>query len=258
MHIAGDVDNVPVVRLDSVDSTNSEAKRQAALGANRVWVIANQQTQGRGRRARAWVSRPGNLYTSHLLHPSCAAARLGDYAFVAGIALHDAVTQVAPALGGHVWLKWPNDLVSDAGKLSGILLESETASESGEGFLVIGWGVNCAHHPQGNDYPATDLEALGARIEPAILFDALRHVFAHWDLQLRTHGFSVVREAWIERARGINAPITVRLDGTTISGMFSGLDEHGRLILTQDDESVIHITAGDVFFPEHNHMADDD
>ncbi|MCC0041320.1 MAG: biotin--[acetyl-CoA-carboxylase] ligase [Rhodobiaceae bacterium] len=128
-----------VIRFESIDSTNAEARRQASAGAAGACGSSGRADAGRGRRARLWVSEPGNLYASLLLRPDRAVSDLGGYALVAAIALHDAAVEAAPQLAWRVQLKWPNDLVCDAGKVAGILLESE-ADAAGRPVLVIGWG----------------------------------------------------------------------------------------------------------------------
>ncbi|MEZ5877525.1 MAG: biotin--[acetyl-CoA-carboxylase] ligase [Tepidamorphaceae bacterium] len=247
-----------VIRLDSVDSTNAEARRHIAGGANAVWVVAGRQTQGRGRRARAWVSEPGNLYTSLRFRPDCPPGRLGEYAFVSALALHDAIGCVCPAAGTHIALKWPNDLIAPEGKLSGILLESESGTAGSPPLLIIGWGVNCRHHPDGGSYPAADLASLGFDVPPERLFEALRDTFLHYDQMLRNHGMAMIRHAWLARARGVGKPVTVRLENQTLEGIFRDLDADGRLILELPDGERMKISTGDIFFPniagEENHV----
>ena len=214
-----------------------------------MWVVAGRQTQGRGRRARACVSEPGNLYASHAFRPDCAPGRLGEYAFVAALALYDAVCVVCPAAGSHIALKWPNDLIAVDGKLSGILLESESGGAGQALLLTIGWGVNCRHHPEGGDYPATDFASLGFDVAPQVLFDALRGAFERHARILREDGMAAIRQAWLAHARGVGQSITVRLEDRTLEGTFRDLDVDGRLILEQPDGSRMKISTGDVFFP---------
>src|SRR5439155_19489702 len=112
----------------TIGSTNDEAKAVARTGAtDGTLVWADQQTAGRGRRGRIWLSPPGNLYLSLVLRPECAAARAAQLGFVAALGLGDAL---APLVGATVQLryKWPNDLLVDGKKLAGILLESETSA----------------------------------------------------------------------------------------------------------------------------------
>ena len=126
-----------LVELESVDSTNAEAKRLAEAGAPDSTIVwAKRQTAGRGRRGRSWVSGEGNLYFSILLrlpYPSRNVMQLG---FVAANAIADAL-QVASPPGTFVHVKWPNDVLVEGKKIAGILMEAEIDMASPE-HLKIG------------------------------------------------------------------------------------------------------------------------
>ena len=103
------------------NSTNEEARRRALAGdPGRLWIVADQQTAGRGRRGRAWMSPRGNLHASALMIDPCPPALAAQLGFVAGVALARAVTDLGAA---DVGLKWPNDLMSRGAKCAGILTE---------------------------------------------------------------------------------------------------------------------------------------
>ena len=113
--------------LETVDSTNAEALRRAEAGApDGTFVWARRQEAGRGRQAKPWSSPAGNLYTSLLLRPACAPARAAELSFVAAVAVADTVADLLGPAGPAVSCKWPNDVLVDGAKISGILLESRT------------------------------------------------------------------------------------------------------------------------------------
>src|SRR5262249_37298534 len=134
-----------------------------------LWVTAERQSAGRGRRGRAWISPPGNLYASLLLTGPAAAERWPQLSFVAALAIHDAVVDVAADLKPRLAIKWPNDLLLAGAKFAGILIEGEGDVNA----VAVGIGINCARHPADTDFPATDLAAAGASVSPAPLFSAL-------------------------------------------------------------------------------------
>jgi BirA family biotin operon repressor/biotin-[acetyl-CoA-carboxylase] ligase len=239
-----------LVRRESIDSTNEEAKRLAAAGApagTLVW--ADEQVSGRGRRGRGWTSPPGNLYTSLLLRPACTPAIACQMNFVAAVALADAVARLLP--GAAVALKWPNDVLVNAAKVSGILLEAAAAADHGIDWLVIGVGVNVAHHPADTPYPATSLHREGAAgATPVAVLETYAERFQSWHETWRGSGFAPVRDRWLASASGIGAPIEVRFDRETLRGRFSGLDETGALMLDMEEGGRRQITAGDLFFPQ--------
>jgi BirA family transcriptional regulator, biotin operon repressor / biotin---[acetyl-CoA-carboxylase] ligase len=238
----------PVIHLDSVDSTNAEALRRARAGTRAVWVVAATQTAGRGRRGRSWASPPGNLYASLLRVDPAPAAVAPQLAFVAGLAVHDACAALAPGLADALALKWPNDLLCRGAKIAGILIEGEGGPIAKPVVAAIGIGVNCRHHPDAVEHPATDFAAHGATIEALELFEALRRTMAArlraWD---RGAGFALIRSAWLARAAGLGQAIRARLPDREVTGVFEALDEAGRLILRRADGRREVITAGEVF-----------
>jgi len=239
-----------LVALDSVDSTNEEAKRRAREGApDKTLIWAAAQSAGRGRGGRTWVSPPGNLYLSLVLRPDCPARRAAELGFVAAVALGAALHDIAADL--PVAFKWPNDVLLRGRKLAGILIEADSRAAGALDWLVLGVGVNVASHPDGTAVPATSLAAEGLA---GISVETLRDTFAGHLLEARqawqSRGFGPVRERWKALAAGIGSIITVRLPNASLRGTFVDLDADGALLLRSetDDGAVRRITAGDVFF----------
>jgi BirA family biotin operon repressor/biotin-[acetyl-CoA-carboxylase] ligase len=231
---------------ETLGSTNTEALALARAGeAGPVWVTAARQTAGRGRRGRNWVSEPGNLYASLLLTDLAQAERAPELSFVASLALHDAVVALAPQLGSRLSLKWPNDVLLDGAKLAGILLEAERMPGRPLA-VVIGIGVNCAHHPDTTGYPATDLAAQGLTVTPELLLARLAVAFAAW-LGEWEAGFAPIRAAWLAHAMGLGSEIRVQLPERELTGRFESLDPNGRLLLRLPSGETELVLAGDVF-----------
>ena len=235
------------IHLDAVGSTNAEAFERARQGAaSGLWLVARHQTAGRGRRGRIWTSEPGNLYSSLMLRDPIEEARLGELPLVVALAVHDAVAAALPPFTrADLTIKWPNDILYAGAKLCGILIE---AASTPEGRVVVaGIGINCAHHPDVALYSATDLAEAGYPTEPEAMFALLSATMARRLAEWRMGDFSGLREAWLSRARGIGEAITVRLPTREVTGIFSGLDSEGRLLLRHDG-GLEPISAGDVFF----------
>ncbi len=217
-----------VARFGAIDSTSEEARRRALAGdPGRLWVIAGAQTAGRGRRGRAWVSPTGNLYASALLIDPCPQARAAELGFVAGVAL----ARAARDLGTQARLKWPNDLLLDAGKCAGLLVEGLQLPLGGFA-CVVGIGVNCASAPEAVGYPtATLTSAAGGAIDADALFARLRIRFAEalatWR---RGEEFAAVRDAWLAYAGPIGERIRISTPRERREGAFEGLDVDGRLL----------------------------
>ncbi|MBO6509724.1 MAG: biotin--[acetyl-CoA-carboxylase] ligase [Roseibium sp.] len=232
---------------DTVGSTNSLCFDRAAAGhPGNLWIRAEVQSEGRGRRGRDWSSPRGNLFASLLLIDPQPADRIGELPLAAAVALADAVDN---ATGAHqlVDLKWPNDLLVGGAKLSGILLEAETLSD-GRQAVVIGFGVNCVSHPPLTLYQATDLRSLGYQVVADRLFEALLPAMSDYLGQWKQPGgFQTIRRQWLKRAAHLGKEISVRTAQDEITGVFADLDERGHLVLKQDDGRQRTIYAGDVF-----------
>ncbi|WP_303813395.1 biotin--[acetyl-CoA-carboxylase] ligase [Sandarakinorhabdus limnophila] len=229
---------IDLTHLPEVGSTNDWLLARAEVLPDGHWVITDHQTAGRGRRGRVWNDGTGNFMGSVLVK---ATGQVQQLSFVAALALHDALSALtcqAPCFT----LKWPNDVLLDGTKCSGILLERQ-----GEA-LVIGMGVNLAHHPTSTERPATSLAAAGLAVPtPAALLDELAPAFAHWRHIWARDGFAPIRTAWAARASGIGSRIVARLGGESPEGLFTGLADDGALLMQLDDGTTRAIHAGEVF-----------
>jgi BirA family biotin operon repressor/biotin-[acetyl-CoA-carboxylase] ligase len=235
------------IHFETIGSTNDEARRLAAAGEHGpLWITAGTQTAGRGRRGRAWVSPVGNLSSTLLLKPERPVAECAQLSFVAALASSDTVAHFAR--DAHVKVKWPNDVLANGHKISGILLESASAGANPY-FLAIGIGINLAHFPPGTEFPATSLAALGVAVPS--MADALAQLagaFAKWYDIWRGQGFAPIRDPWLARAANLGGRVRARLTNEETSGVFEGIDEAGALILRETVDRVRVIAAGEVFF----------
>ena len=237
--------------LDRVDSTNAEAFRLAPHLSGPAWIMARRQEAGRGRRGRAWADPPGNFAATLVLRPEGSPADAARLSFVAALALHDALKSLC---GPHlnIALKWPNDVLLNGGKLSGILLES-AGSGGRVAALAIGIGVNLAAAPDpgnvepGAVRPVSLKGETGLSVAPDEFLDALAAAFDHWARQMRDYGFAPIRAAWLARAARLGETITARTGTTATEGRFEGIDETGALILTTPHGRQA-IPAADIFF----------
>jgi BirA family transcriptional regulator, biotin operon repressor / biotin---[acetyl-CoA-carboxylase] ligase len=238
-----------LIAYEEIDSTNAEAIRLARAGeTGPLWLTAKKQHAGRGRRGRTWVSQPGNLYATLLLIDPSPPDLAPQLSFVAALALHDAVVDAAVAIGPRLSLKWPNDMLCGGAKLAGILVEGEGRGPLGPLAVAIGIGVNCAHHPDGTDFPATDLHAEGVAVSPEQLVLSLSATMVQrlrqWE---HGEGFATIRTDWLKRASGLGCDIRVRLPDREVIGTFKDVDASGRLLLQPANGGVEAISAGDVF-----------
>jgi len=248
--------NYRVEAFDSIGSTNAEALERARAGERGpLWLVTDQQTAGRGRRQRAWVSPRGNLAATILETVDVEPAIAATLGFSAGLALEAALQTITMEhrmrSGGFAntrfLLKWPNDVLADGEKLSGILLEAETIS--GNLAVAVGMGTNVVSAPEGTPYPATSLAGLGITATADDLFMALSDSWAEyrgiWD---NGKGFADIRRLWLERAAGLGETVSIQSTGTAVEGIFETIDETGCLIIAGRDGKRTPIAAGDVHF----------
>jgi len=249
-------DGTRVIHFGSVSSTNGLAMQRAFDGERGpLWVVADEQTQGKGRSGRTWTSVPGNLYASLVAHIACPREATPQISLVAGVAVWDAVVAAdGSARALPLRLKWPNDVLIGTRKAGGILVET-TSPGVGEGVVVvIGVGLNLAGHPAGLAPMATDLASHGCRISPRPMLEALAQCMRSWLKRWAAgRGFDAVRLAWLERAGPIGQPLAVNSGKGVVRGTFGGLERDGALVLVRDDGSRERFTFGDVTIPAPPH-----
>jgi BirA family transcriptional regulator, biotin operon repressor / biotin---[acetyl-CoA-carboxylase] ligase len=233
-----------IIHFEQIDSTNDEVSRRAEAGAaDGLWVRADQQSKGRGRHGRVWVSQAdGNLYCSTLVRPHSDEPPMQQLSFVAALAVYDSLAPYVSALQ----LKWPNDLLAGGAKMAGILLES--GGTPAKSWLVIGIGINLRSHPETIERLATDVYAQsGTLLEAATLINALADHFEAWRAHWRTGGFAVVKEAWLSACHPLGTPLLARVGEEAINGVFAGLGDDGALLLRSESGKIRSVYAGDVF-----------
>jgi BirA family transcriptional regulator, biotin operon repressor / biotin---[acetyl-CoA-carboxylase] ligase len=243
--------------FERIGSTNAEALSRARAGERGpLWLATTQQTDGRGRRDREWISPHGNLAASVVEAIEVAPPVAATLGFAAGLALEQALQSVSlearlrsPGSDNTQFqLKWPNDVLAGRRKLAGILLEAETIGTNSLA-VIVGIGVNVVAAPEGTPYPATALHALGIHVGAEELFGSLSESWARlrsvWD---NGRGFGEIRRMWLERASGLGEPVSVRTGGSTITGIFETIDDAGCLIVATDTGTRVPIAAGEIYF----------
>jgi BirA family biotin operon repressor/biotin-[acetyl-CoA-carboxylase] ligase len=231
--------------LEQTGSTNADLAaviRSGERWAEGGWLVARRQTAGRGRQGRAWFDGAGNFMGSTAVTLGEGWPPPASLSFVAALAVRDAA---AVALGEDTGLalKWPNDVLLDGGKLSGILLEMV------RGAIVIGIGVNLARAPDVEGRKTAAIADIAPPPPLTSFASSLAVAFDHRLVSWRTYGLAATLQAFL--AHSIHAqgsPVTVHdTDGSVLSGSFAGLEESdGALRLRLADGSERVIRAGDI------------
>jgi len=230
-------------RYEEVDSTNRLALDEARGGADAgLVVVADHQHAGRGRRGRAWTAPPGSsLLMSLLLRPALLPEQLQLLTMAAGLALADAVREVA---GVDAALKWPNDLVVGERKLAGLLAETELGPTGDVRAVVVGIGCNVtwAGYPAelADTATACDREA-GRPVERDQLLDRLLDRYA-----ARLDDLDAVPADYRRRLATLGRTVRVELVDGFLDGLAVDVDGSGRLVVAPDRETPVVVAAGDV------------
>ncbi|MGH7609473.1 MAG: biotin--[acetyl-CoA-carboxylase] ligase [Candidatus Dormibacteria bacterium] len=233
--------------LQVVGSTQDRVCQAARLGAEEGLVIfAEEQTRGRGRAGRNWVSPAGTaLMFSVLLRPTGPPAGWSTLGLAAGLALAEGLSAVG---GPQVQLKWPNDCLCRDLKLAGILAEIPNLGRSGAA-LILGVGCNLfwreAAIPEGLRHSATACDLEGARVDPTRLAVAtLRRLASHYRTWL-AEGFAPIRPLWWQRAAWIGRTVVAEQRDRPVRGRVVGITELGELLL-RTPRGQVAIAAGEL------------
>jgi BirA family biotin operon repressor/biotin-[acetyl-CoA-carboxylase] ligase len=231
----------------AIGSTNTAAMERGRAGAPEgTVVLAESQTQGRGRMGRRWASPPGlNLYASIVLRPRLPAAEVPLITLVAGLATAESVAEL---VSEGVGIKWPNDVVIDGRKAAGILSEMDAGDAAR--FVVVGIGVNL--NAGAGDFPpelraiATSVrQASGAEVDRARFCGRLLSHLEHRYDTLQAAGFAALLPAWQRWDVLRDRPVEVRQGDQVIAGTGRGIGADGRLRV-ETAGGVVEVVAGDV------------
>ncbi|MEO1188436.1 MAG: biotin--[acetyl-CoA-carboxylase] ligase [Pseudomonadota bacterium] len=238
------IETAPVYWYDDIDSTSEEAKRRARRGETAtVWIAARQQSAGKGRLGRDWVSPIGNLFCT-LLFPEPGGLNIAArIPFAAALAVRDTCEAVTPDLGAL--LKWPNDVRVRGQKISGIL--TETGVTNGVVWVALGMGINLQNAPENLEQAATSLvrEGASSALTADLLLDHLTQTVS-LRIQQARQDFSGLLQDWLEAAEGRGQMVQAGPVNERIEGVFETLAEDGGLVLRLPDGSQRTIRAGDV------------
>lgn len=234
--------------FDQIDSTNEEALRliRAGRGEDGLWLLAKSQTSGRGRLGREWLSEGGNFFASVLVKSEIPRARAPEFSFTAALAVAKALDRIVGD-AGLITLKWPNDILLNGNKVSGILVESETRRGGAENWLVVGIGINITGAPEGVRFPATHLQSIiNENINNIKLLEELSQAWKEVMERLYKEGFEVIKEAWLKRAAGLGKTICAKVGEDDFEGIFEGLGAGGALVLALADGTRKEILSGEI------------
>ncbi|MFQ5408094.1 MAG: biotin--[acetyl-CoA-carboxylase] ligase [Anaerolineales bacterium] len=236
----------PLHYFERIGSTNDEARRLAENGAPEgTLVVADEQTAGRGRAGRTWVTPAGSaIAASFILRPALASSQLGVLSLVGGLAAAIAIENVC-ALRSQ--LKWPNDVWLRDRKVCGVLAEASHAGDARVDWVVLGIGINVSGAPPGGAnlrYPATTVEAASGRaVDRTALLVALAEALADYYITLDA---ARVVHAWSKHMLWRGQTVRVDTGRQPFTGVVRGVSADGGLVLTLDGGETHTIAAGEI------------
>ncbi|MBL8056362.1 MAG: biotin--[acetyl-CoA-carboxylase] ligase [Anaerolineales bacterium] len=234
----------PVYLFQHLGSTNDQARRLAEGGAPEgLMVVAEEQTAGRGRLQRRWLTPPGSaLAVSLVLRPPLTAAQAMRLTMLAGLAVCEAAERVA---GLRPELKWPNDVLIGGRKTAGILVDSAFTGDALE-YAVLGIGVNVswAPAPEAVDFPATCLEAEAGR--PVDRLTLLRALLTAVETRYDALAGEAVFADWRARLGRLGAPAELHTEAGRLIGVAEDVTPEGALVFRTEAGEVRHVLAGDL------------
>lgn len=233
----------PCYAFSMIGSTQDELRRLAEAGAPEgTLVVADHQTQGRGRQGRRWLDEPGaSLLLSLLLRPDLPSAQVPQLSLLAATASAEALTA---ATGLPIRIRWPNDLELKERKVGGILAEAMTAGERVVHVILgIGVNVNQTRFPPDLARPATSLALEAGRVwERESLLEVLLASLDRWYRRYLSEGFAPVREGWRRAAATLGHPV----DAGGVTGFAEDLDGDGALLVRTPEGVRVRLVAGEL------------
>ncbi len=228
-----------ILHYDSLESTNTTARRLAEKGAPEWTVVVSEvQTKGRGRNGRNWISPRGGLWLSILLRPAGTVEYLGILQFLIG----SIVCEVIEDYQIPARTKWPNDIVVESGKLAGILIETKVTPLQVV-YAIIGLGVNVNIDQALLPEEATSISTLLGRSvdRENLLQNILEKLNEEYEQQYEND--KIVADWW-DKCIHRNRLVQVDLEGKTIQGVNTGLSNLGQLILKTRQADLIVLDEG--------------
>ena len=244
--------NYEIRIFDKLESTNSEASKHISDYTKPIWIWTRTQTRGKGRAGRVWHSGTNNFFATYLQKTNESLRFVPLRSFVAGLALHATLCYFTG--GRHAFfLKWPNDVILMRKKVGGVLLESIKQNE--ENFLITGFGVNLHVAPKLADVPTRKLDPggiaqlTGMAITSREFLDKLAENVIKFEGVYQSQGFLRIRDLWLEHAFDLGKSIRFGHGKQETRGIFGGIDEQGRVIITTPLGKEV-FAAGDMYFEE--------
>lgn len=232
-----------ILVFDVLDSTNKTAKENYNMPEGTV-IVAKKQLKGRGRGDRKWHSEnSGGLYFSVILKPEISADNLSQITLLAGLSVSNAIEKVSGICAG---IKWPNDVLINSKKVSGILTELVVKDEKNHVILGIGINVKNDRFPDEISAIATSIEAeSGVKIKKEDILKSFLEDFEKVYETFLKSGFLAVKSDYEKRCITLNQEVRVITPTEEYLAYACGITDSGELNVRREEE-IISLSSGEV------------
>ncbi|MGN7619063.1 MAG: biotin--[acetyl-CoA-carboxylase] ligase [Ehrlichia sp.] len=226
-------------------STNYEAIKLAECGAkDGIIITSDEQIKGRGRYGRTWYSPKGNLYFSIII---TKFVEVFPFPFIAALSVGKTLEQILEndnRITARVQYKWPNDILVNGKKISGILLESRICNNTPQKWIIAGIGINMYKAPEyattiqenKSDFTLSNLE----------LLEKVMYHFDNFRTDYFNNGFANIRNLWLEKTSHLNSKITIKNHDHIYTGKFLTIDMNGNMIIKQHNKTIRIASSGEI------------
>lgn len=240
-----------LIKYRSLPSTNDEAKKISLKYDKPICVWAEEQTNGRGRFKRNWISLKDNLTISYILYPSVNISNFQLYSIITSLAVYDLFISLG-IKRGDLLIKWPNDILLKNKKVAGILLELGEKNFDNQNSLIIGIGINLNTFPNKNEIDDNFFEATSLNQEIKNLpnrkeiLTTLNESLIYWNNTFITIGFDHVKKTFLKRTFPFKKKINIKLFSKEKSGFFYGISNEGCMFL-KTENGIEKISSGEIY-----------
>jgi BirA family biotin operon repressor/biotin-[acetyl-CoA-carboxylase] ligase len=227
-----------IIKFKTIDSTHKFAIRLIESGGvSECSIIAENQTNAVGKLERPWISIKGNLFAS-IIKKVTENIDPGQLSMCVACAVRESLVEYIGD-NGNLRLHWPNDIYFNESKISGILLALL------EDWLVISFSINIVPVPFEKAISIKEISNLDG-IDPQQMLECTLKNINQWFRNFSESGFSRIKDYWLQYINKINCKIIIRNGSGSLSGVFTGIDDSGMLILDADGRRLF-VSSGDVF-----------
>ncbi len=226
--------------FDTLGSTQDYARTCLQSSPHCTVITARHQTSGYGKCKRAWISSPENLAATIILH--CNDGSVPSWtSYIACLAVGESLFKLDKHL--TIQYRWPNDVLINAKKVSGILLE-----RTAEGTLLIGIGINTKYGKPLEQFNGTALDSCGIVVEPLILLENVLNKMQKFCNSSLDFGFPLLRVLWKKRAYKLGQHIVVKQHDKVIAGIFHDISTDGALMLLKENGKILRLYSADILW----------